>query len=118
MPNPTWPAGLPQYVMQQGFSEKLPDMLLETQMEAGPAKARRRYTSDYRLFSVSVAMTAAQRATFETFFITTVMGGSLPFDWKDPVTQANATFRFKKPVPQFGIRGETHIASFALEKIT
>jgi hypothetical protein len=104
--------------MQQGFREQLPDMLLETTMEAGAPKARRRFTTDYRQISASIAMTAAQRATFETFFITTTQGGSLPFDWVDPVTQTAATFRFRKPVPQFGIRGETHIASFALEKIS
>lgn len=117
MANATWPTALPQYVLQQGFREQMPDTLLETQMEAGPAKSRRRYTTGYRQFGVALAMTATQRAIFDSFFVTTLKGGSLPFDWKDPVTQAAATFRFRKPAPSFGIRGETHIVQFVLEKI-
>lgn len=116
MANAIWPASLPQYVLQQGFSEKEPDTMLETQMEAGPPKARRRFTTDYREFTVALQMSAAQRATFQTFFNTTVKGGSLPFDWVDPVTQGAATFRFRKPAPQWAIRGETHIVRLALER--
>lgn len=117
MANALWPASLPQYVLQSGFSETEPDTLLETQMEGGPPKSRRRYTTDYRQFTVALQMDATQRATFQTFFNTTIKGGSLPFDWVDPVTQTTASFRFRKPMPQWAVRGETHLVRFAMERI-
>jgi hypothetical protein len=41
-------------------------------------------------------------ATFNTFYQTTLEGGTLPFDWTngDPATDATITYRFVKR-PQF-----------------
>lgn len=99
MANAVWPVSLPQYVLEAGYQESLEDQLLETQMDAGVAKIRRRFTAPYRRFTVTVQMDATQMATFETFFLTTLKGGSLVFDWVHPRTQAAKTFRFRRPAP-------------------
>lgn len=35
---PVWPVTLPQDVLIDGYDEKVPEMTLRTQMDAGPAK--------------------------------------------------------------------------------
>lgn len=97
MANPVWPASLPQDVLVEGYDEAMPDLALRTEMDAGPAKVRRRFTAGVRTFKVGSAMTRAQVATLDTFFVTTVQGGALSFDWTHPRTQAAATFRFTRP---------------------
>jgi hypothetical protein len=112
-----WPTDLPQYVLEQGFSESEPDQLLVTAMEAGSPKTRRRYTAANPPFTLSVAMTAAQRVIFKDWFDIDLRGGSLPFTWVHPITRDAATYMFRKPVPKWSVRGNAHIVSFAVEKI-
>jgi len=96
MPNPVWPAGLPQDVLTDGFGEQLAEVVLRTQMDAGPAKMRRRFTAGVRVFNVATSLTRTEAATFETFFGTTLLGGALAFDWVHPRTLATVAFRFRK----------------------
>lgn len=118
MPNPTWPSSLPQYVLEGGYQETLQDQTLETQMEAGPAKIRRRYTKSLRKFQISLLMTSAQANTFESFWQNDCAGGSTPFTWVHPRTRATATMRFRNPAPQFSTTGGTNVmAQFNVEII-
>lgn len=95
-----WPAGLPQYVREQGFGENLPDQTIESQMDAGLPKARRRYTQNYRPIQATIWCDADQHALFEFFYEEALGGGVLPFHWVNPLTQVLAEFRFKRPPPQ------------------
>lgn len=97
MPYATWPLSLPQLVLRDGYTEKPGDNTIETPVDAGPAKARRRFTASVRRFSASVKFSAAQMVTFEEFWGVTLADGSLPFEWKHPRTQADATLVFRKP---------------------
>lgn len=98
MSNPTWPPSLPQYPNQDGFSEEQADNTIRTQFDAGTMKLRRRYTAAPIKFTMSFTLTAAQKTTLETFFNTTLAGGSLPFDWVKPSDNAAATFVFRSPL--------------------
>lgn len=92
-----WPASLPQDLQASpGLDEQPPDVMLETQMDAGPPKARRRFTAGFRPIKGTVEVTITQRNTLDDFFVNTLAGGTLPFDWKHPTTGAAATFRFVK----------------------
>jgi hypothetical protein len=82
-----------------GYEEQLADTSLRTQMDAGPAKVRRRFTAGVTTFQVSLPMTTAQVATFETFFSTTIAGGALAFDWVHPRTRAAVSMRIVTPPP-------------------
>lgn len=95
-----WPAALPQYVQEQGFGEGLPDQTIESQMEAGLPKSRRRYTKNFRPMQATIWCTAEQGQLFEYFYEETLSGGVLPFHWVNPFTQVLAEFRFKRPPPQ------------------
>lgn len=115
---PSWPATLPQHVLEQGYSEKLEDQTIETQVDAGIAKIRRRYTSANQLFQVTIQMTNAQAQTFETFYRDTLQGGVLSFDWVHPRYRTAASFRFRRPPPQYQSVGSEYVqASMVLEKL-
>ena len=82
---PAWDASLPQRLLVKSYSESPADVLLRTSMDFGPAKVRRRGTAGPRPVSGSIIVTAAELATFKTFFNTTLLGGSLRFRWCDPI---------------------------------
>lgn len=117
MAYPNWPSTLPEYVLEQGFSEQMPDQLLQTSMEAGRSKTRRRYSTNNPAFTVSIAMTLAQRAIFEDFIDDDLVGGSLPFTWVHPLHRTAANFQLRKPMPKWTVRGEAHIVSFGMERV-
>lgn len=119
MPNPTYPNTLPQFVMEGGYSETIQDQTIESQMDTGPAKIRRRFTKSLRRFNIQLMMTPAQTATFESFWQNDCKGGSLPFDWVHPRTRAAATLRFRNPAPsiQTSGSGAANVVAFSLELI-
>ena len=94
-----WPAGMPQYILQSGASLGFGDGLLETQPDVGPPISRRRSTAVTRPLRGSVMCTNAQITTFETFFYTTILNGSLPFSFPDPRTGATILVKFIKGSP-------------------
>jgi len=90
-----WPTALPtRFLQDPGATEQPPDIMIETQMDAGPPKARRRYTAGYRIVTGSIVLTHAQRQILDDFYVTTLQGGALTFDWIHPITSQPATFRF------------------------
>ena len=99
-----WPVSLPQNieinvkdVRQKGF--------IRTPMSAGPVKQRKRFSATSRAISGTMHLTAAQRVTFETFYVTTINEGSDEFDFIDPSDGSTQSFRFIES-PQFtGIVG-------------
>jgi hypothetical protein len=89
-----WPASLPQYLSVQGFSEEIPNTMLRSNVDTGPAKLRRRYTAAPEPIVGTITCTSAQVDTFRTFFETTLNGGTTSFNWVHPRKQTAATFRF------------------------
>jgi len=94
MANPARPATLPQDVFVESYDETFPDMVLRSQMDAGPAKQRRRFTAAVRPLAVVVGLTRAQCDTFDVFYNVTLGGGAISFDWIHPRTQLTVTLRF------------------------
>lgn len=114
---PTWPGTLPQDPEIDGLVEQPPDTILRTQMDAGPAKVRRRFTAGVRPFRMKMLLTKTQVADLETFFVTTLKYGSESFDWHNPRTQASEEFRFVGP-PAYNMLGpDTWMASFTVEQL-
>lgn len=97
---PSWPASLPQFVQEQGYDESLPDQTVESPMDSGPPKSRRRFTTAFRPLRVTIWCTAEQAEDFEEFYMDDCAAGSLSFTWVHPRTQQAATFRFRKPAPK------------------
>ena len=96
---PSWPAGLPERPLVDGFSREAASNVQRTQMDVGLAKQRRRSTSGARPLKCTILVTDAQYATFQTFFDTTLGSGAIPFDWVDFFTGSAASYRFVHPQP-------------------
>jgi len=105
--------------MEGAFSERIQDQTIESQMDTGPAKIRRRFTKSLRTFSIQLMMTPAQTTTFESFWQNDCKGGSIPFDWVHPRTRAAATLRFRNPAPtiQSTGSGAANVVGFSLELV-
>lgn len=79
-----WPAELPTTMLYRNVSGQLQRGSVRTQMDAGPAYTRARFTAAPRPYSGSLMMTGDQLATFDSFWRDTLKMGSLPFEWYDP----------------------------------
>lgn len=112
-----WPSTLPQKPSTEGFIEQFPNSVIRTQMDAGPAKIRRRSTAAVRPFSLVYNLTLAQVAIFDTFFNDTLAGGSLAFNLPDPRTGTTLNVRITT-IPKISALGGTEFtASFDIEKL-
>lgn len=90
-----WPDTLPQYVDQDGYTQTIKNPLIRTDMEAGPAKVRLRYTAIPEEFNISLVMTKTQFVdTFITFFKRDIHYGADIFTWRHPVTRGLSNCRF------------------------
>ena len=94
---PIWPLGLPQLVAVGGYEESPPETLARTDMDAGPAKQRRRFTAGVRPVSAQLDLTPAQVDILDGFYRTDLQDGALSFDWVHPRTQVAARLRFAQP---------------------
>lgn len=90
-----WPASLPEQPLADGYTESALPNVVRSEMEIGPAKLRRRYTAEIKVYAVQFMLTTAQVATLETFYDSTLNGGVDPFDWVDHRTGATVSYRFR-----------------------
>lgn len=95
----TWPVGLPEFVLVNGFRRSPNSNVISFGTEVGPGKTRRRSTARTKNMAASLMVDGTQLATFEAFFEDDLVDGSLPFDWVDPVGGAACTFRFDPASP-------------------
>lgn len=98
------------------FTEKVPDNLIRTEMDVGPAKVRRRTTANVRDIQFRSWLTPAQTEDLDTFFMRDVYSGALPFDYTHPRTGAVVSARFKEPPTYTDVEaGMYYEASISLE---
>lgn len=96
MANPVWPGGLPQEQFLTVVN-RTPVEVIRTRMDSGPVKMRRKGSARPLPIDIPTFLTGAQRAIFDTFFITTLKQGSLAFDWEDPRDDSTVEYRFRIP---------------------
>jgi len=89
-----WPQLLPSDFLADGLSIQPQSNVIRTQMDAGPKKARRRYTARTVNFTGKQRFDNAEFAVFEHFFHTTLADGALRFYFIDPLYGIYAEFRF------------------------
>lgn len=83
-------------LLTANYNEKPTSVVLRTDMESGPAKQARRYSQTAVQRQIRYAFTAAEYATFQTFFYTTIQYGALKFSWVDPVDNTTKDARIVK----------------------
>ena len=89
----TWPINLPQRIARDGFREVPKSQVIRSETDSGAPKQRRRFSATITTFSVVINLTDTEVTTFETFFETQLLGGSMSFDWVHPRTQNPAVVR-------------------------
>jgi hypothetical protein len=91
-----WPATLPQFVLQSGYSEGEGDGNVEYKPDAGPTITRRRSTADMRPLSMSFELSREQKAALREFYEVTLLNGSLPFTFPAPSEDGDYLLKFQK----------------------
>lgn len=92
-----WPVSLPQTFQQGSYKESFPNQSIATKMDTGPEKVRRRFTAAPYPMVGRMWLTLDQSNTLETFYLTTLKGGSLTFTFTHPRTLVTITCRMKSP---------------------
>lgn len=105
-----WPVTLPQKQFA-GASIQDDESRLISQMDSGPASVRSRFNAITKTVSTNIIVTGTQLDTFNTFFRTTIVHGSMSFTWTDPATGSTATFRFKTKPKWTCIKPSSVVAS-------
>lgn len=116
MANPAWPGTIPQVPLLSSFDERPRSIRINSSMDVGPPKSRRRYTKELRDQTWQFVMTETQRTAFDSFFYTTLSGGSLAFDHTDPVTDTTKTFRFTGEPTFRPLSGTRWLVSMEVQK--
>lgn len=97
----TWPATVPQAVLIDGYDEPEAEDAIHTDMEVGPPKSRRRATSTPREAKWSILLTPSQFEEFKTFYRTTLVSGTLSFNFTHPVEGGTVVVKFREtPKPK------------------
>ncbi len=116
MANIYWPAALPSGFLAEGFSKEPQSNVIRTSMDAGPKKARRRYTARAVKYSGRQIFDEAELAVFEQFYHTALADGVLRFNFADPVSGETAEFRFTEDYTVSTIDGLYEV-TLSLEKL-
>lgn len=105
-----WPESLPQDLRVAELESTFPDGAIRTQMDAGPAIVRGRFTAAVEPSTGRLFMDSDQLQTFMDFWKTTIRMGSLAFEWVDPRTGAACSVRFTGP-PRYNPRTPRMVAT-------
>lgn len=111
----TYPSDLP-LMRLDGMQTERTSSLVRTEMDAGPAKVRRRYTVSSKYFSGTIILTSEQRNAFEYWYKNALGDGVLRFSMADPQTLQANDFRFAEDYTEESVEGLWKI-TMKLEKM-
>jgi len=111
-----WPELLPSGLLADGFSKQPQSNVIRTSMDAGPKKARRRYTARTVKYSGKQMFDEAELMVFEQFYHNVIADGVLRFNFTDPVSQETAEFRFTEDYSVSGNEGQYEV-QMSLERL-
>jgi hypothetical protein len=106
----TWPEPLPATLLLDGLSKQPQGNVVRTAMDAGPKKARRRYTARTVKYSGKQVFSKAELAAFEQFYHAVLADGVRRFAFTDPFTLEPAEFRFTADYAVAAIEGHFEVA--------
>ena len=95
-----WPVAdsFPQKPLLAGAQEGDPDgVLLRTEMDVGPPKARQRSTAGYERHIYTFLITTTNKAAMKIFYATTCSHGAGIVEWDHPETAVTKDWRFVSP---------------------
>lgn len=113
-----WPAGLPQFVLRDGYEEGFKDLAIHSQMSSGAVKSRKRFTDAPEPHTFPIEFTSDELDAFKTFFYDDIAGGALSFTKAHPRTGVTETFKFTKtPDPAASAGHDSYIVRLSLRKL-
>lgn len=84
-------------IVSSGYSSQDQNGVIRTDMDAGPAKTRLRYTACSEYLNCKIVANDSELSEFLTFFRTTIKRGALRFIMPHPVTGENRYCRIMEP---------------------
>lgn len=111
-----WPDSIPNGLLAEGFSKQPQNNVTRTAMDAGPKKARRRYTARTDIYKGKQRFTRWEMEVFENFYHLELADGVLRFMFIDPITLENSEFRFTEPYLAAEFEGYFEV-SMSLERL-
>lgn len=94
---PQWPDGLPSAPLRDGYSESQASAVIRTDMDAGPARVRRRTSAHVTDITARYLFNDAQMDTFMAFFNQDAGAGAVIFAMPHPRTGETVSARFRTP---------------------
>lgn len=105
MTTSSWPTGVPTDTETQPYRRDSEDNRAAFRPELGPPKYRRRHTANSTLHAMSIPMSLTDLQALHTFYDDTLLDGTLPFLFTDPVLADEATFTFETPIQDVPMLG-------------
>ena len=93
----TWPVTLPQTPLAEGYHSTPQDNVLRSEMDAGPEKARRRFTAKSEYITCQWDLSGAELIIFENFFEDDILDGSIEFDFPHPQDGGTVSAMIRAP---------------------
>lgn len=113
----TWPPGLQQKFNVDNFSVAYGNTLVRSEVDAGLAKVRSRYTDGVDNYNCSIDLDIDDWNIIYDFFKTSLNNGALTFNFYNPLSEVTDEFRFLNP-PQFSpIGGRLFRVTMSWERI-
>ena|ERR1043165_296524 len=110
-----WPEELQQILNQDGFQLQMGKTTIETEMDVGMPKVRRRSTRPIDIIQASIDITYSEYADLKLFYNTTTNGGVEVFTMDHPITGEEGEFRMSSPPVLVPMGGGKFKVSFTLE---
>ena len=109
----TWP--LSNHVLVDGYSETPPKNSIRSEMGEGPPKTRRKSIAAPRPISVQKHLTTSQVEILDVFHETTLVNGTLAFDWIHPRTESVVEMMFVETPVYESLGGSAWMVTMKLE---
>jgi len=93
-----WPASLPTKPLQEGFRYDPPDASIESEVDVGLPKVRKRYTIGVETFTIPIRLTSTSDVTtLNNHFYTTLESGTKETNYRHPILGTTQAFKMRKP---------------------
>lgn len=113
----TFPASLQDKFNEAGFQHEYANTSLTSSVDAGIPKVRQRYTQGSDNFRGTIELEKDDYTTLETFYKTTLAGGTKTFNYDHPITQVVTEFQFVSPPSMVSLGGTYFRVTFVWREI-
>ena len=105
-----WPSTLQQCLNQGGWQYSAENTNIQTSVETGPKKIRRRTTRPEHLMQSDIWFDSSLYQTLNDFYNLTLQNGTQNFFFNNPISGASSVWRFENPIQYSPLGGEQFVA--------